>query len=193
MAYAAFYPENTSANLFVESIYNNFSMVPADILQGKNLFTLLTCMFLHADIFHIAGNMIFFYIFGDNVEDAFGHWKYLVFYLVAGLVANLIYIMVTALSAPADLTVPLIGASGAISGVLGAYGMLYPWSRIRTWVVIRIISVPAIIFLGSWFLLQLVYMVLDMSGGVAYWAHIGGFLFGAVVAVVYLKLGKASD
>jgi hypothetical protein len=71
--------------------------------------------------------------------------------------------------------------------------MLYPWSRIRTWVVIRIISVPAIIFLGSWFLLQLVYMVLDMSGGVAYWAHIGGFLFGAVVAVVYLKLGKASD
>jgi len=193
IAYSAFFPENTAASQFVDSIYNTFSMVPADFLAGRNLFTLVTCMFLHADIFHIGGNMLYFYIFGDNVEDAFGHLPYLVFYFAAGIVAGLTYILSVVLAA-GDLTIPVLGASGAISGVMGAYGLLYPRARIRTWFLFFVVNIPAIIYIGSWFVLQLLYTVLDIQSGVAYWAHIGGFVFGAFIALVYMNLkGKASN
>jgi membrane associated rhomboid family serine protease len=192
MAYAVFFPENTSATQFVESIYNNFSMVPADILGGRNLYTLFTCMFLHADIFHIGGNMLYFYIFGDNVEDAFGHLPYLVFYLVAGLVAGFTYIL-SVILASGDLTIPVLGASGAISGVMGAYGLLFPRARIRTFFIFFVVHIPAIIYIGSWFVLQLLYTVFDMQSSVAYWAHIGGFVFGAIIAWIYMSfIRKAS-
>ena len=163
-------------------------MVPSEILQMRNLHTLLTSMFLHADIFHIAGNLIFLYIFGDNVEDAFGHVRFLLFYLLCGLVADFAHIL--SLSTPMALAIPTLGASGAISGVMGAYIMKYPKARVRTLIltyVITVVSIPAVLFLGFWFLLQLLYTWLDMSGGVAYWAHIGGFIAGMILSLMARK------
>lgn len=171
--------------MFVESLYDNFTMVPADILQAKNLHILFTSMFLHADIFHIGGNMLFLYIFGDNVEDAFGHFRYLLFYLICGLAADFVHIL--SLTTPGELAIPTLGASGAISGVMGAYVLMYPRARIRTLVLayfIAVVSVPAVFFLGFWFLLQLLYSWVDIGGGVAYWAHIGGFVAGMVLALI---------
>ena len=160
-------------------------MVPADILQAKNLHTLVTSMFLHADILHIFGNMLFLYIFGDNVEDAFGHFRYLLFYLICGLVADFVHIL--SLTTPGELAIPTLGASGAISGVMGAYILMYPRARIQTLILayfITVVSIPAVFFLGFWFLLQLLYAWLDIGGGVAYWAHIGGFVAGTVFALI---------
>lgn len=169
---------------FTDSLYENFMMIPADILQGRSLHTLLTSMFLHADIFHIGGNMLFLYIFGDNVEDACGHWRYLLFYLFCGFVASLAHIL--SLTTHGELITPTLGASGAISGLLGAYIVLFPKARILTLVMawfIYIVPIPAAVFLGVWFLLQLLETYLGMGGDVAYWAHIGGFIAGAFIAV----------
>ncbi|MBE0513319.1 rhomboid family intramembrane serine protease [Candidatus Bathyarchaeota archaeon] len=181
LLYSTFFPEDTTVRLFVESLF----MVPADTLQAKNLHTLFTSMFLHADIFHIGGNMLFLYIFGDNVEDAFGHFRYFLFYLVCGLAADFAHIL--SLTTPMELAVPTLGASGAISGVMGAYILMYPRARIRTLILayfIAVVSVPAVFFLGFWFLLQLLYTWVDIGGGVAYWAHIGGFVAGMVLALI---------
>ena len=183
--YYTFFPEDTTVRLFAESLYDNFTMVPADILQAKNVHTLFTSMFLHADIFHIGGNMLFLYIFGDNVEDAFGHFRFLLFYLTCGLAADFVHIL--SLTTPSELALPALGASGAISGVMGAYILMYPRARIRTLVLayfIAVVSLPAVFFLGFWFLLQLLYAWLNIGGGVAYWAHIGGFVAGIVLALI---------
>lgn len=190
LLYYTFFPEDATVSLFVESLYDNFTMVPADILQMKNLHTLFTSMFLHADIFHIGGNMLFLYIFGDNVEDAFGHFRYLLFYLICGLAADFVHILSLT---PTELTIPTLGASGAISGVMGAYIVMYPRARIRTLVLayyIAVVSIPAVLFLGFWFLLQLLYTWLDMGGGVAYWAHIGGFVAGMVLVLIFRRRRK---
>jgi membrane associated rhomboid family serine protease len=141
-------------------------------------------MFLHADFFHIGGNMLFLYVFGDNVEDAFGHIRYLLFYLICGLVADSVHIL--SISTSSGLNIPTLGASGAISGVMGAYILLYPRARIETLIVtfvITIVSIPAVFFLGFWFLLQLLYSWLDPSGNIAYWAHIGGFVAGLILSL----------
>ncbi|MCK4633978.1 rhomboid family intramembrane serine protease [Candidatus Bathyarchaeota archaeon] len=183
--YVTFLPQNQTMLLFAQSFFKDFTMVPADILQGRNLHTLLTSMFLHVDIFHIGGNMLFLYIFGDNVEDAFGHVRYLLFYLGCGLAADLAHIL--SLASPFELAIPTLGASGAISGVLGAYIVMYPKAKILTLVLIRfiwIIPIPAAIFLGVWFLLQLLLSSLNIAGGVAYWAHIGGFIVGVIMVLV---------
>lgn len=183
--YLTFFPQNQTMLLFARSLFKDFTMVPADILQGRNLHTLLTSMFLHADIFHIGGNLLFLYIFGDNIEDAFGHLRYLLFYLGCGLAADLAHIL--SLASPFELAIPTLGASGAISGVLGAYIVMYPKAKISTLVLIRfiwIIPIPAAIFLGFWFLLQLFYTSLNIAGGVAYWAHIGGFIVGVMMVLV---------
>lgn len=161
-------------------------MIPADILAGRNLHTLFTSMFLHADILHIGGNMLFLYVFGDNVEDTFGHFRFLLFYLACGLAADLMHIFVLSITA-ADLWIPTLGASGAISGVMGAYIVLYPRARILALLIFRffyVTPVPAIVFLGFWFVLQLLYSFLDIAGGVAYWAHIGGFIAGVAIALL---------
>jgi membrane associated rhomboid family serine protease len=182
--YFTFFPEDTTAHQ-LQSLYENLAMVPEDILQAKNLHTLFTSMFLHADIFHLGGNMLFLYIFGDNVEDAFGHFRYLLFYLICGLAADFVHIL--SLTTPGELVIPTLGASGAISGVMGAYILMYPRARIRTLVlayIITVVSVPAVFFLGFWFLLQLLYAWLEIGGGVAYWAHIGGFVAGTVLALI---------
>lgn len=138
---------------------------------------LLTSMFLHSGIMHILGNMLFLWIFGDNVEDFYGHFQYLIFYLVCGLGSDLLHILFYLHS-----SLPALGASGAISGVMGAYAVLYPRSRILTLVFIFLVPIPAIVILGLWFVLQFLSGVSSLgmaaTGGVAWWAHVGGFLLG---------------
>jgi membrane associated rhomboid family serine protease len=179
-------------------------MIPYDVLNGQQLYTLFTSMFMHAGWLHLFGNMLFLYIFGDNVEDIFGHVGYFVFYLVSGLVASFTHIA-TILFAPAiteligipmnaDLMVGVVGASGAISGVLGAYLLLYPKAKIIALVFYLILPVPAVVFLGGWFLLQLFLWIFDISGGVAYSAHIGGFIAGMVLTLIFgLRRKKARE
>jgi membrane associated rhomboid family serine protease len=167
-------------------------MVPAEILQGRNLHTLFTSMFLHADIFHIGGNMLFLFIFGDNVEDAFGHFSYLIFYLLCGVTADFAHIL--SLTTSVELAIPTLGASGAISGVMGAYIVMYPKAKILTLLPFRlvyVVPIPAAIFLGFWFVLQLLYTAIGVVGGVAYWAHIGGFLIGMISAFIYEKTRRS--
>jgi len=165
------------------------AMVPARIpafLAGHApasaaLFPLFSSMFLHGGLMHLLGNMLFLYIFGDNVEDAFGHIGYLFFYLLCGIGSGLIHVMFNLHSA-----IPALGASGAISGVMGAYAVMFPSHRILTFFFIFLIPVPAILILGYWFVLQFVAGInglgMATAGGVVGWAHIGGFLMGVVIA-----------
>jgi membrane associated rhomboid family serine protease len=148
-----------------------------------------TAMFMHGSWDHILGNMLFLAIFGKNVEDAFGHVRYLAFYIVGGFVASMTQALVTLLAgSAADGRVPTLGASGAIAAVLGAYFVLYPTSRILTLVLVFLVRIPAWVFLGVWFLYQFVegnFGLLSASangGGVAFFAHVGGFVFGYLVA-----------
>jgi len=144
--------------------------------------TLLTSMFMHGGILHIAGNMLFLWIFGNNIEDAMGRIKFILFYIGGGLAATFLQVLIDTNS-----TVPSIGASGAVAAVLGAYAILYPRARVVTLIIIivfiTVIELPALLVLGLWFLMQLYYGSSELTqpvagGGVAYWAHIGGFLFG---------------
>jgi membrane associated rhomboid family serine protease len=141
---------------------------------------LLTSMFLHSGFLHLAGNMLFLWIFGDNVEDVFGHVHYLFFYVVCGIGAGLLHLLFNLGS-----TVPALGASGAISGVMGAYMVLYPRERILTLVFIFVVPIPAVFILGYWFLLQFLAgmdaLGASAKGGVAVWAHVGGFLLGVLM------------
>jgi membrane associated rhomboid family serine protease len=138
---------------------------------------LVTSLFLHSGIAHIAGNMLFLWIFGDNVEDFFGHIPYLFFYLVCGIGSGLLHVLFNFNS-----SLPALGASGAISGVMGAYLILYPGSRILTLVFIFLVPIPAFFILVYWFFLQFIAGVTSIGdvthGGVAWWAHVGGFLMG---------------
>ncbi len=170
----------------------DYGMIPAFIMQGQRLHTVFTSMFLHGGIVHIAGNMLYLHIFGDNVEDAFGHKRYLAFYLICGIVAAFTHILTTI-----DPSIPTVGASGAISGILGAYLIMYPRARILTLVIaywITIIAVPAIFLLGFWFIFQFLegYLTLafEVSSGTAYWAHIGGFAAGMALAPILKKAKK---
>jgi membrane associated rhomboid family serine protease len=174
---------------FAYDMLDKFTMFPVDIIHGQRLYTLFTSMFMHdpsvieAGLFHLFGNMLYLYVFGDNVEDAFGHGSYLVFYLVSGLAASFTYVLT---ASPQDLIEGVVGASGAISGVLGAYAVLYPRSRILTLILAGfpiILPIPAVLFLGFWFVLQWLYVVFGIASGVAYFAHIGGFVFGVLLAV----------
>lgn len=175
-----------------DTVPGKFVMIPIDILQGQRLYTLLTSMFMHAGWIHLLGNMLFLYIFGDNVEDAFGHVSYLFFYLFCGVMASLAQIWYSLYFG--GLMDGVIGASGAISGVLGAYAVLYPKARILAFVSYFILPVPAIIFLGFWFAMQWLLGFFDASGGVAYWAHIGGFTTGVILGLtVGRERKKARD
>jgi membrane associated rhomboid family serine protease len=151
--------------------------------------TIFTSMFMHGGLFHIAGNMLYLWIFGDNVEDSLGHGRFLVFYLAAGTAAALAQVALNASS-----RVPMVGASGAISGVLGAYLILFPYARVLTLIIIaffvRFVYIPAVIVLGFWIIVQLLNGLITYSaqplgrgesGGVAWFAHIGGFLAGMLL------------
>jgi membrane associated rhomboid family serine protease len=169
---------------FEESIFV-YGLIPA---QASAL-SLLTSMFAHAGWLHIGSNMLCLWIFGDNVEDRMGHLRYFLFYLLAGTVAAVLQI-----KSGGSPLVPLVGASGAIAGVMGAYLFMYPHSRIHVLVFflffIDVIEIPAVIFLGIWFLLQIlggVGQVSGSEGGVAFWAHVGGFVTGAVAALLFRR------
>jgi membrane associated rhomboid family serine protease len=147
---------------------------------------LFTSMFLHAGLAHVLGNMLFLWIFGDNIEDFFGHIGYLAFYLFCGIASGLIHILFN-LHSP----LPAVGASGAISGVMGAYMLLYPRARILTLVLIFLVPLPAFVILGYWFLIQFAEGLSSVGamsgGGVAWWAHIGGFLTGMFITFLVRK------
>ena len=175
-------------------ISSDFTMKPSDVVHGQRLYTLVTSMFMHADWLHLLGNMLFLYIFGDNVEDVFGHLGYLAFYITCGLAAAFSHILSLyfSLTYPVDFSTGVVGASGAISGVLGAYLILFPKARILTWVVYFILPIPAVIFLGFWFVMQWFYGLFEIGSKIAYWAHIGGFVAGMLLALAFgLKRKKA--
>ncbi len=158
--------------------------------------TLLTSMFMHGGLAHLFGNMLFLWIFGDNIEDALGHGRYLIFYLVTGLLASLAHVMTTAAFATnaSELLIPSLGASGAISGVLGGYLLLFPWRRVRAFVLNILMSVPAWAAVGMWFAFQLISGLGmlgggSQKGGVAYAAHIGGFIAGLVL-IKFFAIGR---
>jgi membrane associated rhomboid family serine protease len=150
--------------------------------QPSTWLTILTSMFMHGGLLHIAGNMLFLWIFGNNIEDSMGRGRFILFYLLGGAVA----LLAQALAGP-NAAVPTIGASGAVAAVLGGYALLYPRARVVTFVIIiffiTLIELPAFVVLGLWFLLQLLNGTADQvgQGGVAYFAHIGGFVFGLVL------------
>ena len=166
-----------------------YGVVPARL----DIVSVFTSMFLHGGWGHFLGNMLFLWIFGDNVEDRLGHARYVVFYLLCGVAAVAAHVYMNPSS-----TIPTIGASGAIAGVMGGYFVLYPHSRVLAlvplFIVFEVIEVPAILFLGLWFLMQFFYGVGSMgaragveAGGVAFWAHIAGFLAGMAGVFVLRK------
>lgn len=167
-----------------DAFINQWSLVPAQVLAGHNLVTLLTSMFMHSGWLHILGNMLFLWVFGPEIEDVMGPLRYLAFYLLGGLAATLAQAAIDPTS-----TIPNLGASGAIAAVMGAFLITYPRDQIRTvlivWFFVRVTLVPAIVLVGLWFLTQVfseVGAVTTMdTGGVAYMAHVGGFLFGAIL------------
>lgn len=172
-----------------EAFVAKWTMVPADISSGHHLVTILTAMFMHASWSHIIGNMIFLWAFGPEIEDAMGPLRYSLFYLAGGVVAMLAQVAIDPHS-----TIPSLGASGAIAAVMGAFLVIYPRDKIRTILVIvvfvNVTYISAALLIGAWFLLQLVNVgtvATAQTGGVAYMAHIGGFIFGAVVARLFLR------
>jgi membrane associated rhomboid family serine protease len=190
-----------------DSFTNGWALIPAEITTGQDItgpqqiagvgtlvltdaplgspyLTLLTSMFMHGGLLHIASNMLFLFIFGDNVEDNMGHIKYLVFYLLSGFAASFAQIFLGG----TDSIIPNVGASGAIAGVLGAYLILFPGARIKTLIplgpVITVGAVPAIVMIGVWIATQVLSVFLQeqtTGGGVAFWAHIGGFVAGLLL------------
>ncbi|HKW14742.1 MAG TPA: rhomboid family intramembrane serine protease [Candidatus Krumholzibacteria bacterium] len=172
-----------------EAFVLRWSEIPVDIMAGHRLITVLTSMFMHAGWMHIIGNMVFLWAFGPEIEDAMGPLPYLLFYLCSGVAGSL-----AQLAFVSDSTVPNLGASGAIAGVMGAFVVTYPRDRIRTllwfgWFA-RVAFVPALVLIGFWFLTQLFSQVGAVvagvqTGGVAYAAHVGGFIFGAVTGRLF--------
>lgn len=151
--------------------------------------TMLTAMFMHGGLAHIGGNMLYLWIFGDNVEHRFGHGSFLLFYLASGIAASLAQIALDP-----DSVIPTLGASGAISGIMGAYLVLFPKNRVNAIFFFRVISIPAFLALGIWIAMQLVggwgsLTATEQSGGVAYAAHIGGFVAGVVTALIVRMRG----
>lgn len=172
----------------LNALFFEWGAVPARIMSGDGLVTIFTSMFLHGGWSHLLGNMVFLYVFGDNIEDAMGHVQYLLFYLLCGIAAAGLQIALDPGS-----TIPMIGASGAISGVMGAYLVLFPQGRVRALMFFgafgQVILVPAWTMIGLWFGLQLLSAFASLGaggeGGVAFWAHVGGFIAGAVLVFLF--------
>jgi membrane associated rhomboid family serine protease len=187
----AFYLEFRMTPAELERFIFANGLVPAQFLADMNgeWMTILSSMFLHGGWFHILSNMWVLFIFGDNIESRMGGIRYLIFYLLSGVVAALLQTYVLPTS-----QVPMIGASGAVAGVLGAYLILYPQSRIASLVpiffIFTLVEIPAFIFLVFWFISQLysgLFALQGSAGGVAWWAHIGGFMFGIFIALFFRR------
>ena len=180
----------------------SFSTIPEEILTGKDVvfpgnmgitpmpvhLTLITSMFMHGGLAHLGGNMLYLWVFGDNLENRMGHLRYLIFYLLTGLIASICHVLLSQFLGK-DLLVPSLGASGAISGVLGGYLLLFPRNEVRVFVIALVIKVPAFITLGLWIGLQLMSgwgsLGAESGGGVAYAAHIGGFFAGLLLVKMF--------
>jgi membrane associated rhomboid family serine protease len=180
-----FVRELVGGNAFVA----RWAAIPATIFTGHGLVTIFTAMFMHGGWMHIIGNMVFLWAFGPQMEDAMGHGRYVVFYLVGGVVA-----MLAQVAGSPGSPVPTLGASGAIAAVMGAFIVTYPRDRIKSvlWIFIfvRVTMIPAALLIGIWFLIQLFNagaVANVQTGGVAYLAHVGGFLFGAVTARLWRR------
>lgn len=191
IVFLSYYPAIGGQERLLMAFYMDWALVPAEASRGLEMHTILTSMFLHGGWMHIIGNMLFLYIFGDNLEDQLGHLGYLLFYLASGVAAALAQI-----AADSTATVPMVGASGAIAGVMGGYLLLFPRARVDLALIIfvffRIITVPAWLMLGLWFGLQLASGASSPAagGGVAYWAHAGGFIAGVVLVLpLWLRRG----
>jgi membrane associated rhomboid family serine protease len=172
-----------------------WSLIPVEIVAGHHWITILTAMFMHGSWSHIIGNMVFLWAFGPEIEDAMNPLRYAAFYLLGGLAATLAQV-----AASPHSTVPNLGASGAIAAVMGAFLITYPRDRIRTllfiFIFVRVRFIPAALLIGLWFLTQLLNagsVATVQTGGVAYMAHVGGFLFGAVTARVFEDRPQPSD
>jgi membrane associated rhomboid family serine protease len=185
--------QGTEAQLVVM----RFGLIPYELTHGVSItpalhvpasLTVFTSMFLHGGWLHLAGNMLYLWIFGNNIEDRLRPLPFLVFYILSGVVASLLFVA----TAPGS-RLPLVGASGAIAGVLGAYAVAYPRARVLTLIFfgffVRLVWIPAFVVLGFWFILQLLYSWVGTShssqGGIAYMAHVGGFAFGMLVALIF--------
>jgi membrane associated rhomboid family serine protease len=169
-----------------QSIVGVFGLIPAvetRELSGSGLFprdlTLVTSMFVHANWVHVLGNMLFLWIFGDNIEDAIGHVRFFAFYILCGVAGDAAFVA----SAPHGL-VPMVGASGAIAGVMAAYLMIRPCAKIEIWAFILPYPVPALVFIGLWIGMQIWHVELHSDDGVAYWVHVGGAIAGALLVIV---------
>ncbi|MBF7082187.1 rhomboid family intramembrane serine protease [Desulfallas sp. Bu1-1] len=186
-----YFKEVTVEPYRLNQIFYTYGLIPADVLNTiftgapltPVLINFITATFIHGGWVHVIGNMLFLWVFGDNVEDRLGHFKYLLFYLLAGIAGGVVHVITN----PAS-TIPVVGASGAVAGVLGAYIIAFPRSRILALVPIIIIftlmEIPAVIFIALWFFIQLFNGVASLGGAanpVAWWAHVGGFLMGMLL------------
>ncbi|HBE44606.1 MAG TPA: rhomboid family intramembrane serine protease [Deltaproteobacteria bacterium] len=189
---ALFLPSHES-----EMYFKYYGLIPGEFLIALsrrwdlipyNILTVFTSMFIHGGLFHAVGNMLYLWIFGNNVEDSMGHMRFIVFYFLSGIVAATFQFFYDPHSA-----IPMVGASGAVSGILGAYLVLYPYARVKTllfiFVFIKIVELPAILLLTIWFFIQVLY---SHMGGVAWHAHIGGFIFGLLSIRSFRKKGGRS-
>lgn len=178
-----------------EAALYSLALIPLEVTQGLDpgdARAVLTSMFMHAGLAHLLGNMLYLWIFGDNVEDALGHFRYLSFYLAGGIAASAAHVLLYPTS-----SVPTVGASGAIAATLGAYLLLFPNRRVVTLIplgfFLQIARLPAVLVLGMWFVLQLFQGTLSLGmaqlGGVAFWAHIGGFVFGMLAGPLLRRRG----
>lgn len=196
-----FFFEASLGSRSLDRLFYAFGLVPASFWMGENLgrwVPIFSSMFLHGGWLHLISNMLALYIFGDNIEDRMGHIRYLVFYLLGGTLAGLAHLW-----AYSESQVPTVGASGAIAAVLGAYLVLYPRARIITLIpiffFIQIVEIPALFYLVFWILLQLLNGTLALSsdmfqqGGVAWWAHIGGFIGGIVLVKLFARRRPRRD
>jgi membrane associated rhomboid family serine protease len=172
-----------------------WSAVPSQIVSGHHWITILTAMFMHGGWLHIIGNMVFLWAFGPEIEDAMGRGRFLIFYLVGGVVA-----MLAQVAADPHSTIPNLGASGAIAAVMGAFLVTYPRDRIKSvlfvFIFARITLIPAALLIGFWFLVQLFHagvIARTQTGGVAYLAHVGGFIFGAVTARLFERPNRTAS
>ena len=168
----------------------NFGAVPSDVISGVGYMSLFTNMFLHGGLFHIGGNMLYLWIFGDNIEAVIGNSRFVLFYLSGGLLATIAHIAFNPTS-----SIPAVGASGAIAAVMGAYFVLFPKSRIKMVFIVKVFYISAKFFLGLWIIQQIFSGIQDFgpasaaTGGTAWWAHIGGFIYGAGIGFLIKKMG----
>jgi membrane associated rhomboid family serine protease/Zn-finger nucleic acid-binding protein len=168
-----------------QSFFNRYGSIPVNIASGKNLYTLLSSIFLHGSLLHVLGNMFFLWIFGDNVEDIFRPFKFLVLYLTSGILGDVLHTFTHLAS-----NMPMVGASGAISGLMGAYFVMFPTARMKIFFVKRVIYLPAALYIGAWISFQIIYGLADIGlsvSNVGFFAHVGSFVAGMLFAFIAKK------